>query len=157
MKDLAKLKAACDAVIADPKLRPILDPNTGQIVTTFCNFGAMRVAHAMGCDELQGLTADNQYAVMNANKSGLWIKVQGLMAAGLAQQGCLVFAAMTAAMLGEAHGHIAAVAPVPMQFSGSLNRSVPCVANVGATTGIMKSSQAFPVSKGETSYFAWDG
>lgn len=157
MKDLAKLKAACDAAIADPKLQPIADPNTGAIIETHCNFGAMRIAHALGCDELQGFMADDQYRIMEQNRSGLWYKVGGPMAAGLAQQGQLVFAAMTSVMLGEAHGHIAACYPAPMVLSGSLGRMVPVVCNIGRKDVEEPESWAFPVAKGEADYFAWDG
>lgn len=161
MKDLAKLKAACDAVIADPKLQPITDPVTGRILETHCNMGAMRVAFAMGCSELQNLTADQQYAVMDENRSGKWFKIGGPMASALAQQGCLVFAAMTSKMLStpekpDAHGHIAACYPAPMVMSGKLGRAVPMVANVGVKDAEEGENFAFPTSCGEADYFAYE-
>ena len=156
MKDLITLKAACDAIINDPSLRPVKDAK-GKIIETFCNVGAQRVARSMGCKELDGLMADQQYDIMNSNASGLWQKVPGCAAAAWADSGGLCFAAMTAVMLGETHGHIAAVYPGAMQWSGSLNRNVPEVANVGKTNQEEKESQAFPVAKGEADYFTWQG
>lgn len=157
MKDLAVLKGACDAVIVDPRLQPIIDPGTHKVLETFCNCGAMRVAHLMGCDELKGLNAEQQYAVMSENKSGLWKKSNDSDAVNWALSGGLAFGAMTAEMLGETHAHIAAVYPSPMQFSGSLNKNVPCVANVGQKNAEEKESLAFPVSKGEPDWFIWNG
>ena len=156
MKDLITLKAACDSVVNDPSLRPVKDVS-GKIVTTYCNVAAMRVARSVGCKELDGLMADQQYAVMDANKSGLWQKVPGCAAAAWAESGGLCFAAMTAAMLGEVHGHIAACYPGAMEFSPSLNHNVPMVANVGKTNSAEKESAAFPVARGEADYFTWQG
>ena len=45
---------------------------------------------------------------------------------------------------------------MPMQFSGSLNKKVPMVCNIGRTDADEKESVAFPVDKGEPSYFIWD-
>jgi hypothetical protein len=156
MKDLQILKAACDAVLADPKLLPVKDA-AGNIVETHCNFGAIRVANAVGCHELDGKMADQQYTTMDDNASGLWLKVTGDAATAFAQLGGLAFACASSKMLGEAHGHIAAVYPAPMQFSGSLGKNVPVVANIGKTDTEEAESRAFPVAKGEPSYFVWNG
>ena len=121
MKDLITLKAACDSVVNDPSLRSVKDAS-GKIVTTYCNVAAMRVARSVGCKELDGLMADQQYAVMDANKSGLWQKVPGCAAAAWAESGGLCFAAMTAAMLGEVHGHIAACYPGAMERGADQGR-----------------------------------
>jgi hypothetical protein len=151
LKDPARLKAACDAVIKDPALAPRL---AGGVMTTYCNVGAIRVANARGCRELDGLMADDQYKVMAANALGTWRKAaSGAEASLWAQQGGLAFAAMTGKMLGEEHGHIAAIYPAPMQMSGSLGHPVPIVANVGKTNAQEKESLAFPVAKGEPDYF----
>lgn len=156
MRDLPTLKAACDAVVRDPALFPVKDA-AGNIVETHCNFGAVRVANAMGCHELDHLMADDQHATMLVNKSGLWKKADGAAAAAHAMAGGLAFASASGAMLGEAHGHIAAVCPEPMQFSGSLGKDVPILANVGKTDAEEKESLAFPVAKGEPDYFVWLG
>lgn len=156
MKDLAKLKAILTQIVNDPKLQPIKDAD-GKIVETHCNFGAICVANEMGCHELDGLNADAQYKVMDDNASGLWLKVPGESAALFALVGGLAFAAMTSEMLEEQHGHIAAVSPEPMQFSGSLNKEVPMVCNIGKEDKDEKESQAFPVAEGEAIYFVWNG
>jgi hypothetical protein len=155
MRDLAKLKSAQAAILADQSLQPVKDA-AGNIIETHCNFGAERVAREMGCLELDGMVADDQYATMARNASKLWAKVSGQTAAAHAMAGGLAFAAMTAAQLGDAHGHIASISPEPMQWSGSLGKDVPMVVNIGRVDTDEKESMAFPVAKGEPSYFTYD-
>ena len=152
MKDLPTLKAICDKVVAAPDLAPRL---VGGVLVTYCNVGAIRVANAMGCHELDGLLADDQYKVMSVNESGKWNKVPGPAASLWAQQGGLAFAALPGARLKEEHGHIAAVYPAEMQMSPSLGHPVPMLANVGKTNVEEKESQAFPVAAGEADYFIY--
>ena len=156
MKNLAILKAACDSVIADPSLQPKKNAQ-GQIIETHCNMGAIKVANAMGCHELDNQMADQQHATMIANVSKLWTKVDGITATNYALAGGLAFASMSSTQLKEAHGHIATIYPAPMQFSGSLNKQVPMVSNVGVTDIEEKESMAFPVADGEPDYFTWQG
>lgn len=155
MSNLEKLKTACDKVLADPALVAKKDSD-GKILTTFCNMGAKRIANAMGCDELDGLVADEQYKVMIANKSGTWAKVDGAAATEFAMEGGLAFAILPGKRLDAAHGHIAVIYPSPMQWSGSLGKEVPMVANVGVKNIVEKESMAFPPSKGEADYFCWE-
>jgi hypothetical protein len=169
------LKAACDAVVADPALQPEYSAKTGLLIATHCDDGAAHVARAMGCEEFADpdLTADLMHALMTANASGRWRRVSGQEAVFHALDGGLAFAAATGAMLGEKHGHICAIRPEARQFSSSLNRDVPMVANVGKgdpsaplVDGPAKGlrtkrnwncrvSGAFPVAKGEPEYFIW--
>lgn len=146
--NLEALKAACDEVIADPGLAP----GAG---VTHCNEGARRVAQAMDCHDFddESLLADDMVAIMHAG--GDWVKVIGSIASIHAGQGGLAFAAMSSAQLSEVHGHIAALYPAAMQFSGSLNRNVPMVANVGKQEREEKATEAFPVDLGEPDYFVW--
>ena len=148
------LKAACDEVIADESLQPVKDA-AGKIIETHCNFGAARVAEAMGCGELSGHNADEQYQIMSSNASGRWKKVSGSEATIHALDGGLAFAALPSHRLEEAHGHIAAIYPAGMQWSGSLGQDVPMVANVGKLDAEERASQAFPVAEGEPDYFVW--
>jgi hypothetical protein len=53
-------------------------------------------------------------------------------------------------MVKLAHGHVAVVYPAPMQRSGSWNKTVPMLANIGKKNGLMRASQAFPL---EPDYF----
>lgn len=163
MTDLGQiLEDACNSVINNPNLIPIKDLETGAIVKTFCNLGALEVAQAMSCHEFDTIdlsnpmTADELVWMMRSNLSGKWKKVTGSQAAIHALSGGLAFAGMTSGELGEAHGHIAAIYPASMQHSGSLARDVPMVANVGTCLREEKSSDAFPVSRGEAEYFAWN-
>lgn len=151
---MSVLQDVCDEIVHDPSLEPFRD-SSGKIVETHCNEGAERVAQALGCDELDNLMADQQYRVMEENQSGRWKKVLGQEATDHALSGGLAFAAATSAMLGETHGHIAAVYPAPMEWSGSLAKDVPMVANVGKTDAEEKESAAFPVAMGEPDYFTW--
>lgn len=154
MRDKEALKTACDAILIDHDLEP---ETVNGVLVTHCNQGAIKVANALGCYELDGLMADDQYKVMDANASGLWLKCIGQTAALHAQMGGLAFAAMTSAQLKETHGHIAAIYPAPMQMSPSLGKEVPIVANVGKTNAEEKESGAFPVADGEPDYFCWQG
>lgn len=153
------LKDACDQVINDPALRAEIDPRTEEVIRTHCNEGALLVAQAMGCDEFNTdgdpLMADQMIELMQTNASGRWKVGTGSEAAIHALGGGLAFAAKTSHELSEAHGHIAAVYPVGMQYSGSLKHDVPLCANVGKQNAEEKVSQAFPPSKGEPSYYLW--
>lgn len=150
MKNLLILKAACDTAIKNPAFAPANG-------VTHCNEGAIFIANALGCHELDNLMADQQYKVMVVNKSGLWVKADGTAATVWALSGGLAFAIMSSEQLEETHGHIATIYPAPMQFSGSLNKNVPVVANIGTNEAEEKDSMAFPVTKGEANYFIWKG
>ena len=147
-----ELKAACDSVINNPALRPA----NGK---THCNAGALETAQAADCHEFdveegaEPLIADEMYAIMAADESGRWEKVDGATATEHALAGGLGYAALPSARLHEAHGHIATIYPTEMQMSGSLGKEVPVVANVGVTDAEEKESLAFPVAYGEPDYF----
>lgn len=172
----AELRAACDAVVAAPDLRPEYKAD-GTVVRTFCNLAAQRVAAAMGCGELDlpkvEENADYLYEIMDHNKSLRWARVDRAGAVAHALRGGLCFAAMTSGQLGARHGHLAAVRPEPMRESASAGGPVPMLANVGvgdttvkliALRGVLftrpnwncRESEAFPVKRvGAPSYFAW--
>jgi hypothetical protein len=151
MSPIDILKTSCAEALANPAFAPN-QPTVGE---THCNEAAMFIAQAMGCGELQGLMADQQYAKMLANVGGHWAKVTGAEASQHAIAGGLAFAAASSGMLGETHGHICVIEPEPMRFSGSLNKLVPEVCNVGRANADEKESEAFPVSMGEPDYFTW--
>lgn len=145
---MSDLKEACDDVIADWSLQPTAG-------VTHCNEGARRVAKALGCNEFDyvNLLADDMIEIMELG--GRWKKVDGEAATAYALRGGLAFAAMSSIRLNEAHGHIAAIYPAPMQYSGSLGKDVPMVANVGKQDAEEKVSKAFPVALGEPDYYCW--
>lgn len=162
------LKEACDAIVAAPELRPEYSAG-GDLLVTFCNIGARRVAQALGCHDFDDveLHADQMHAIMTEK----WLQVTGVQATLRALDGGLAFASMTSTELGETHGHIAAIRPEAQQPSSTLGRDVPMVANVGRgdpqaplipgpRAGVRtkrnwncRVSQAFPVAKGEPDYF----
>lgn len=144
----AILQQACDAALVDPDFRP----GRGE---THCNQAAACIARELGCDELTGYLADEQYQIMSSNASGRWRRVTGSDASIHALGGGLAIAALPSERLGEQHGHVAVCYPVGMQYSGSLGHDVPMVCNIGKSIGIMKSSEAFPVADGEADYFVW--
>lgn len=145
--DPAALKAACDDVLADPDFAP------GNGVT-HCNQALAAVGAALGCRTLFGLLADEIYARMSGGLDG-WHACDGVAAAAYAAAGGLAVAALPSTRLQEAHGHVAAIYPVEPEYSPSLKKDVPVVANVGRTVGVMKASEAFPVAAGEPDYFYW--
>ena len=148
------LKEICDDVISDPSL----EPRDG---VTHCNAGALRTAQAMDCHEFdrpdgeEPMIADEMYTVMSLNRSGRWQKVDGEDFSAHALDGGLGYAALPSALLHEEHGHIATGYPAPMQYSGSLGKNVPVVANVGGKDAEEKESLAFPVEYGEPDYFIY--
>lgn len=145
---MADIKLLCEIVLKDPTLQPVKG-------VTHCNQAVARVAAAMGCADLNGLMADEQYQVMARNSNGNWKKVSGSDAAIHALGNGLAVAGLPSQTLDEAHGHVAVLYPIGMQLSASLGHDVPMVANIGKTVGVMRSSQAFPVDKGEAEYFIW--
>lgn len=154
MRDVEMLRSVCYEVVHDPGLQPLIE--NGEVVETHCNAAAERVAQRMGCEELDNLMAEQQHEVMRANVTKRWAKVDGMTASAHANAGGLAFASATAEMLCARHGHIAALTPEPMEYSGSLGKDVPMVANVGKQDADEKESQAFPVAYGEPDYFIWD-
>jgi len=124
---------------------------------TFCNIAAREIANKFDCHEFdnEALLADDMINIMRENVSGNWLMCDGYNATKFSMDGCLVFAGKTGKELEASHGHIAAVVPLPMAYSGSLNKSVPQIANVGRRNGIMKVTEAFPVAKGEPNYFKY--
>lgn len=144
----AVLKDICDEILRDEAF----DPEAGK---THCNQAARRVAQAMGCHDFddETLLADMMCDVMASGSR--WSSVSGSDATIHALGGGLAFAAMASHRLGEAHGHIAAIYPVGMGYSGSFKKDVPYCANVGKRNNLEKVSAAFPVAKGEPDYFTW--
>ena len=148
MIDTEKLKDFLLALVKAPELQP-------QDGKTFCNIGAYRASKLFNCQTLNvAMLADQMITSMLSSSE--WTKtVFGEIAAKFAQIGGLAFAAMDSSQLGEEHGHIATIFPADCELSPSLNVLVPFVANVGAKNGIMKASEAFPVAKGQPTYFLW--
>lgn len=143
MMNLVVLKKAQAAILADPDLRMT------EAGTTFCNFGVWAVAAALACAELTNKTANE--IIDHVANDKRWLKVEGSQATDFALRGGLALAGQKA----DVHGHVATVCPEEMQTSASLAKKVPILANIGKRNARMKSSEAFPVSKGEASYWIW--
>jgi hypothetical protein len=149
---MSKIEELCRAALSNPNFKPN-QPTPG---TTHCNSSVNFIAQGMGCNEFVNLTADQIYQVVATNKSGKWTRRDASDATNWALSNGLAIAILPSSVLKEAHGHVAVVYPKNMELSVSLGRLVCMVANVGATVGVMRSSQAFPVSTGECEYYIWN-
>ena len=155
MADVETLKKAGEAAMA--KYPPTKDAN-GKVTVTFCNMGLADVADAMGCTVIRGKRANEIHDFALANP-GLFRKDSGDRAAKHALRGGFAFASMqgpdvTGDGIPDSSGHVATVAPMPMENSPTLGRPVPVVYNVGKDNRAMPVSQAFAVGKyGEPAYF----
>ena len=151
-----ELKSLCDRVMELPDLAPVKNA-AGEVVETFCNVGARTIAQGADCHEFDDprLDAEAMGQIMVDNVSGCWEKVGGADATAHAKEGGLAFAFMSRERLKEGHAHIDAVYPDEMEWSGSLGRNVPMLANVGMADQEERESQAFPVEVGEADYYIW--
>lgn len=150
-RNAARLKAICDAVVTDKNF--VMRDITGDgISETFCNRALWETAAEMGYPEIRNkkLSANQSIDAILADKR--WRSDTGERAAEHARMGGLAIAGVKA----KKHGHVATVYPAAMLFSGSLDKYVPVLANVGKRNGIMKASEAFPVADGEPEYFLFD-
>ena len=156
------LKDFCDEAIK--KFPPEIDPKTGAVLKTFCNFAVDYVAQRMGYKGFNyngaPYMADRICSVLLAD----WLELDGEQAHRLAASGVLCIAAQSSAEIRAAairlnkpalkdarHGHIAVVYPAPrMVQSASWRKEVPLLANVGRKNGILGASQCFPA---EPKYF----
>ena len=120
-------------------------------MTTFCNRAVQEVAAAYGCQDLDGMMANDMAQALGGGLVPGWARARGDMAAKHARRGGLALAAKEY----TGHGHVAILAPESMQFSGSWGYDVPCVYNVGKKNGLMKCSEAFAVAQGEPAYYIY--
>lgn len=147
---MIELKSVLDHALSNPKFMPLNG-------ITHCNEAIQFIAWSKGCSEFTGMVADDIYNTMLKNVSGKWDKVDPSDATIWALSNGLSIAALPSSKLAELHGHIAAIYPVGQIFSASFKMDVPVCANVGKTVGIMKTSEAFPVSKGMPDFFTYSG
>jgi hypothetical protein len=138
LKDPVKLMQLCEQGVANPAFQPKTDG------TTFCNQFADFVAKGMGCNQLEGLMADQIYELMIANPS-MWRPILDMNkspsssgASILAHGGNLIFGIMDSKHLGQAHGHLCVVIPGDCVFSSHWNALSPLCANVGEENFIGK-------------------
>lgn len=125
--ELAKL---LEDVVKNPAFQP-----EGKV--TKCNFAVQRVAFEFDYDGLNKLMANDIYDLVK--KPGAWGRTDPDGAATAAWNGCFVIAAQK----GKPHGHVAAVYPGGLSFSGKWQKNCPLVANVGKKNWICKASEAF--------------
>lgn len=150
----SKFKALQEAILADKAYDAEKMPDGSW--KTKCNFGLIAQAEEFGITCFRGLMADD---IVNLANMGLdFEKVSGAAAAEHAMAGGFGFGGKTGKQLKEAHGHIAVVAPQACSESGSLEKMVPYLCNIGLPPNRIKlSSACFPVAKGECDYFIYVG
>jgi hypothetical protein len=140
-----RLKEILDRVRQQPDLAPRKDG------TTFCNIALDRILGLYGAARMTApknvpLMANDMVDFMRNNPQ-LWVPVNGDVACARASQGVLVVAAQQA----DGHGHVAAVYPAPMEYSGSWNKEVPMLNNIGKKNAVMRASMCFHA---EPEYFS---
>lgn len=145
-----EIKDVLDQALANPDFKPYQG-------VTHCNEAIQFIAKEFGCDEFTGMLADDIYETIVTNKSKKWDKVDSADASIWALSNGLAVAALPSYRLGEAHGHIVAVAPLPQEYSNTFRTEVPMVANLGKSVGYMRTSEAFPVYKGMPDFFTYAG
>lgn len=144
MADVKGLLEACRAAI---EKYPPKKNKAGEVVETYCNWALADIADHCGCKEIRGKTA-NQIQAFALTHPEIFRQDTGDRAALHANRGGFAFASQ----VGEHHGHVATVAPMEMEQSGSWAKKVPVLANIGKENGLMRASKCF---KTEPLYFLW--
>jgi hypothetical protein len=135
----AHLLSICTEVVNDPEYAQKADGST------LCNIGLKRIAADLGC-VVKGMANE---IIDSISQSSDWRKDTGERAFEHAEKGGLAIAGIKE----NPHGHVVAIVPLTMQFSGSWNKYVPMCAHVGkAPNGIKRVSKAF---RTEPEYFLW--
>lgn len=144
-QNMAKNSELLDKLIAKypPK---VVD---GNVVETYCNFALQEYAKSFGYDGFKGLNANEICEKAEADKA--FAKDSAERATEHAKKGGFAFAGKQY----TGHGHVAAVYPGPMVYSGSWGKFVPLLGNVGKKNGIMATSLAFPIRLGEPTYYLY--
>jgi hypothetical protein len=123
---------------------------------TFCNFFVRDVALGFGCEDFQGLMA-NEIVGLLENSPGEWTPLgqEWATAQEWANQGYLVVYGAKA----KGHGHVCIGVPGELKHSSSWKCKVPSVANVGKTNFTEKPlSYAWGADKKATvKAWAWKG
>lgn len=114
---------------------PVFAPRDGK---THCNRSSKFIAEGMGYYGLPANTLANDFIAILAIAPG-WVEDTIDRAHKAAMRGQLAFVCLE----DHPHGHIAAVAPEPMEFSGSWGVEVPLLFNVGRENGLMKASKVY--------------
>jgi hypothetical protein len=142
MEQAIRLKALCDEAVTNPAW--VEHDITGDGKTeTFCNRAARFIAEGMGCFRFRHDQSANQMLRAMAADPENWLAEDDLARLSKAAcRGALAFVGIE----DEPHGHINAVAPLPMEQSGTWGRPVPMVAQVGTArvgNGVKKLSAAY--------------
>lgn len=129
MKDPGLLNRVQDEVFADKALWP--KPGNE---TSYCNLAALRVAHGVGCHDLDSgaadpLTANSLYFLFQRSEKFLVKPMADCQE--LVNAGALIFAILPGSKLSQGHGHICTLTPGQATFSGHWNAKAPIAMNLG--------------------------
>ena len=142
MERKEKLEAVCKSVVTGDRFK-------AKGKTTFCNQSVWETAAEMGYDIFRKKQMLAKDIIRHVKSSADWEEASPERACEHAKRGNL-------AICGKQYStmdHVSTIYPTEMLFSGSWNKYVPLIANVGKENGIMKVSQAFPVAEGEPQYW----
>lgn len=131
-----RLKEILDSV----RKQSDLAPHDG---ITYCNIALDRILGLYGQPRMMDSKGNpimaNAMCDFMRDHPESWTKVDGNTACARASQGILVVACQKE----NEHGHVAAVYPSPMETSGSWQKEVPMLNNVGKDVGVMRCSKCF--------------
>lgn len=131
-------------LVVDTKYTPTPDGRT------FCNLALIAYAHTFGITCFDDKLA-NDICITASDHPDFRIETDPERIMKHAANGGFAFAGKKA----QPHGHVAAVFPGPLVYSGSWKMSVPVLANVGRKNGLMPTSMAFPVKDGPPYFFVY--
>lgn len=131
-------------LVVDTKYIPTPDGRT------YCNMALNAYAKTFGYNGFDGKLA-NEICDIASNSADFTIEKDPERVMKHAANGGFAFAGKR----GEKHGHVAAVFPGPLVYSGSWKMSVPVLANVGKSNGIMPTSMAFSVKDSPPDYYIY--
>ena len=126
MKNKELLSASQDSVWGSGLYLP-KETDGGE--TTYCNLATTAVLRAMGCTELDGLTADDMYACVKASKN--WLIKPMADAQFLVNCGSVLIAILPSSRLGQSHGHVCTLTPGQPDYSGHWDKHTPLCMNLG--------------------------
>lgn len=126
MKNPDKLEAVQDEIWDCGEFLP--KEEDGQEVT-YCNLGVQAVFNAFGYKGLDGKSADEIMAFMKSSKDFLVKPMQDCQF--FVNEGTIIVAGLTAAQLGQSHGHVCTLTPGAEDYSGHWDKKVPVCLSIG--------------------------
>ena len=146
MKDPKLLMAAQDKVWSSGLYLPKGDE-------TWCNIATNAVLSALGCDLMEGFTADGMVDFMRTHQDFLVKPMADCQV--LVNEGTILVAGLTGAELKQEHGHVVTLTPGVEDYSGKWDKKTPLCMNLGRAGTCFRAkglNWAFQIPPG---IFAW--